>query len=872
MVYDESEIGAYSTMLPEFIPIHTWNKQKKGIERGKTPVDYDWPTREYSKEALTEWIKQGLNIGCRLRKNELVVDVDPRNYAEGVDSEEILANLFGFFDFEDMIDTCPTVKTGGGGYHFYYLLPKGLVNGLLRETLDILPGIEFKKIGRQVLAAGSKHPSGTYYRWLNHGERQIVPEEVLSQLKRKIVYQEYTTGAGSLTGVQLAELVLDKLDIKNYASNDKWFPMLAASHHATGGAGVEEFTRWSISDTNYAHHERTIRERWDSLCDRESSVTVGTLIHELEQLGEDSNGVRATLAFASIGELAESVDDLDTEENEIIRDAKRVAAEIDISDIYNVEGVEQGVSNVDGMALQMANDLHVSCSKEELIKCLRLIKACDSFESMKAQEVLVSRKIMKQSSLNKMLKELDARICDDLALLLANKTLETVFKSGKYLTCLPNGALWAFRKTHWRPMPDEFLAKLIQNVLHIIKQKMETVGNELSLITQAVKLSRIAVATLVDRIHSTDLPRSVINCKNGELWLNRDGSHALKPHNYRTYLSSCLSVDYDPSAKCDLFMDTLRDIFERFEDCEDMIRHMGELLGYMVQPCKNIASWWLFRGPGGDGKSTILKILEGILQDSQLMTDAQILTIGTSTANAHIKNSLVNKLSIIIEELPERYMLKDAALKKLSENTKMEANPKGQGVYSFMYAGTLIMCSNGFPTTRDLSHGMFRRANVIPFSRQFTERDAEGNLCDNVDLDRAGRILGDKKEMSGVLNFMLQGLQRLRDRGGFLEPKSCKAAKTEWMGEANNVVRFINETIDITRDANDCMGDLSHIFGAIYAEWCHENDIDEKMRKRKSHFKRDMSNLGLLVRHGGNNKLKVYGGILKNVNITEEDW
>ena len=847
MSYERNQIVPYGVMNPELIPINVWNKMIKGKSRGKTPVHNDWPSRQYPQndQSYNSWIVKGFNIGFRLQENELVVDMDPRNY-EGEDSEQLVAELFGYFDWEEMITDLPTVKTGGGGYHVYCLLPEGTDCKLLRECIDGFPGVEFKRKGRQVLCAGSKHPSGQYYTWLNStSDRQVIPFEVMETIQREDTGKsgEYTSGQGSLSGQQLLEMILDKLEPEDYQSNDAWFPLLCASHHATNGQGIEEFLEWSMGDELYDEDENAIRSRWESLSGKENATTIGTLIRQLDQKGEDSSNLKAVLAFSNRPDL-DDVDDEDSEESELLREAKEIVSNIDIDDMYDTP---KGEAGVEGAAIKSANDLSIHSDQEEVMKCLRLIKAADSFESI-------------QASIKKSLKNLEEKIADDLALMLSQKTLEKTFNNGKHLTCPPNGLLYVFNKTHWRQLSDEFLAKLIQNVLHELKNKIKIEAQELSLINQAVKLSRIQVATLTDRLHSTSLPASVVNCKNGELWLNRDGSHTLKKHSYRSYLDSCLNVEYDPSATCPLFMETIEDIFANYLDGNDIVRHMAELFGYTIQPYKNIASWWLFRGPGGDGKSTLIKILGGILNDAQLMTTVKILGSASGTSDNHAMTAVVGALNVVVEELPANYLLKDEGVKLFSENTKMQCNPKGAAQFPFMYAGGLIMCSNGFPATRDLSHGMVRRANVIPFNRQFTKEDSSGNSSE--DIDRASDILNDPEEMSGILNFMLEGLQRLRDRGKFKVPDSCNLAKEEWLGQANNVVRFTKECIDITKNLTDSIGDLNTLYGIVYHNWCEENGIDEKLRKKKQHFIKDMESLGFIVKHGGGNVIKVYGGKL----------
>jgi len=858
MSFDRSQLRPYMQQNADLIPIHTWNKRIKGVERGKTPIHSDWVKREYNYKDYPNWVKKGYNLGYRIGKNEAVVDLDPRNY-EGHDCSQMVAELFGYFDIDELCEDLPVVKTGGGGYHIYCKLPKGADYKNYKETIDSLPGVELKRHGRQVLTAGSKHPSGKFYKWINDftdANKEIIPDELITLFFRELKEKnpDHSDGRGVLTGAQLTELVLDKLDPYQYNTNDSWWPILCGAHHVTDGEGIDEFVSWCLEDEQYSDAENQIRARWESLSQKGNEITVGSLIHALKQSGAEADNLKAVLSFSSLPDLNDFEDfqDEDNEEAVLLKEAQEVADEIDVQDMYELPAGEAGV---EGAATQAANALNPSSSNEDVMKTMRLIKAADELEAIRAQEIILEKKLLKQGSMNKLLKGMDAKIIDDLALLVSQKTLEKTFNNAKHLTAPPSGMLWAYHKTHWRPMSDEFLSRMIQNVLHILKKKMKIEANELVLITQAVKLSRIQVSTLTDRIHRTTLPPSVVNCKNGELWIDKEGGHDLRQHNYRSYLLNCLNVDYDPSAQCPLFVKTLTEIFNHFPDTEDMVRHIGEILGYTIQPRKNIASWWLFRGPGGDGKSTILKVLGGILQDAMLMTTVKILAAGSTSANNHATMSLVGKLGVAIEELPANAMLKDEGVKMFSENTKMEVNPKAKDPYDFMYAGNLIMCSNGFPAIRDLSHGMIRRANVVPFNRQFDLNGLD-------DLDRAEKILSNPKEMAGVLNFMLAGLQRLRDRGKFKPPVSCAKAKKEWLGEANNIIRFMDETATRTSNQEDCLGDLGSFYGMHYNMWCDDNGIEENYRKKKTHFMKDLENLGWKIRRGGGNVVKIYGGLL----------
>lgn len=862
MTFKKKQLKHYTdNILGELIPLHPWNKMIKGVQRGKTPLHSEWDSKEYKQDLkqFKHWIEAGYNIGYRIGEHELIVDLDPRNYTDNIDSEALVAELFGFFDFDELLWELPVVRTGGGGYHIYCTLPEGTDYRLIRKYVENLPGVDFKKKGGYVVAAGSKHPDGEYYTWENEADRPEIPEELLFLIKRdELVSGDYKSGYGALNGTQLEEMVLDKLDVSMFDSNDTWEPLMMECHHATAGEGIEEFLAWSLSDTEYSGDENKIRNRWESLDDsKDVSRTAASLIKRLKESGEDYSDIRAILEFSTTPEM--EVDDDDSDEAKMLKDVKQAASEIDVDDVMDTP---KGKGGVDGSAIEAANALSLESHQDEKMKCMRLIKAASIQEAVEAKEILMN-KGFKARYINGLLKGLEEKMLHSVGEVLANTTIESVFKQGKNIVTEPNSQIWTFHKTHWKPMSEDYLGKIVYNVLDTLKTKMSIETNEVTLVSNAIKSIRMRSSLLTSKLFRTDSYRPIINCANGEVWINKDGTHVLKAHSYRSYQLRCLNVDYDPSAECPLFLQTLEEIFELFPDRDEIIRHLGEVMGYIIQPYKPDANWWMFRGPGGDGKSTIIKIIDGILGDALYSAEESLLSTGSGYGNSHITTDLVGKLAVVIQELKAGKALNDSGLKMLAENTKMTANPKNKDTFSFNYIGSLIMCCNFFPVIKDTSEGTVRRANVIPFNRQFVKSGS-------ADSNRARKILEDKEELAGVLNFMLEGYQRYADRGHFAPPESCRLAKDEWLCEANNVVRFVRENIKVVDDANHKM-EVASVVYKRYERWCDNSGIKPKGR---NNFYSDLANLGIRKKESTGNILCLFGGDLLEEQIEDfdEDW
>ncbi|MCW4456408.1 AAA family ATPase [Flavobacterium sp. MXW15] len=253
----------------------------------KMPADKRWQERAYDQsEVLERARRDGLNLGVRLPADVVVVDVDPRNFPAGRDSLAELAAAFGL-----PLTSAPHVLTGNlehPGHHFYFRKPAGAV---LLDSVDGFAGVELKSLGRQVVAAGSVHPTGGLYRWASDSpplpDMPDLPAKLVEKARRPDRPKKQATGAGELTPEQLAE-TLAQLDPCDFGEkqHDRWRDLMMACHFATDGEGRQEFIDWCMGDGHYLGQEWIVGRRWDSLhAGRDEAVTTATLQMFLQEVG-----------------------------------------------------------------------------------------------------------------------------------------------------------------------------------------------------------------------------------------------------------------------------------------------------------------------------------------------------------------------------------------------------------------------------------------------------------------------------------------------------------------------------------------------------------------------------------------------------------
>jgi hypothetical protein len=89
----------------------------------------------------------------------------------------------------------------------------------------------------------------------------------------------------------------------------------------------------------------------------------------------------------------------------------------------------------------------------------------------------------------------------------------------------------------------------------------------------------------------------------------------------------------------------------------------------------------------------------------------------------------------------------DGILKTISEAKEVTGEYKYKSPFNFTVRTVPVLLCNNIPSLADLSHGMLRRLQVIPFDRTFTGDDKDSGLFDRIWAD----------ELPGVLNRALRG-------------------------------------------------------------------------------------------------------------------
>lgn len=435
--------------------------------------------------------------------------------------------------------------------------------------------------------------------------------------------------------------------------------------------------------------------------------------------------------------------------------------------------------------------------------------------------------------------------------------LDEQFNNGKHLIYTGAKQFWSYNGRYWEQMDDAVLSGRIQ---HMAKERWDWVKEMVA--AQGKKtpptMSSFVDSTLAvlksssikegDPLRLVSPKPSVINVENGTLWLEADKPD-LRPHNHEDYLTSCSGLTYDPHATSPVFEQLLRSMLcdedgVPIEDQDDMVRHVLELLGYVCQPARFLKTFYIFYGPGDNGKTQLAKLIQAIVGLGAIAFDrlSGVDEKGSQFATAR----LIGKQALIDDDATHDYQLPDGLLKKIAEDKPFTAEEKFKGPVTFICRVVVIILTNSLPITTDTSRGMRTRAQVVPLPRQFKRSDEVGPNDPNVQRpDLWSRVF--EQELPGVLNLLIDGFYRVKARGSFLPPPSAIRAFYLWLSNANTVARFVSEACEII--ASDKAGGTTSEFYLALVEWCEAEHIHPRYRPTQHTLKKRLAELGYLVKH-----------------------
>lgn len=267
-----------------------------------------------------------------------------------------------------------------------------------------------------------------------------------------------------------------------------------------------------------------------------------------------------------------------------------------------------------------------------------------------------------------------------------------------------------------------------------------------------------------------------IHFKNGTLSRDKNGLFTVWS-NEKEFCINRINADYNPNAKAPTkFLDYLKTVYY-----EDDQRTIQQYCGYCLLPTTILQKALLIIGDGGEGKSILGAVLNGIFGESNCYNES----IGVLQKNFGVAN-VENKLLFIDDDLGENALTNARTFKNLVTNkTTIAAEKKFVQNNQFKsYIRFLIFGNFTLQSLYDISEGFSRRQLVLQAKPKDTNR------TDNPFIDR--EII--ETESEGVAKWLVDGLNELIKRSFKIYVSERTQEKSEELKkQQDSVLCFLEE-------------------------------------------------------------------------------
>ncbi len=343
--------------------------------------------------------------------------------------------------------------------------------------------------------------------------------------------------------------------------------------------------------------------------------------------------------------------------------------------------------------------------------------------------------------------------------------------------CWWRGAYYEHTGTHWREVRDDSIRKWIYLVTEAATYTAKDVKGEQTLRSwapNANKVSQVHDAMSRGVIQYEGEAAAVLALANGVM--ADPCSRQIEPHDPERFNLSSLPFEHDPEAGCPNWQAFLESTLPGDREAHDFL---AEWFGYVLSGRTDRHKIAVLVGPPRCGKGTISRVLQAMVGPDGWAAPTLARLGGNFGMESLIGKSLAVMGDVrwtskhVIEAVP--------VMLGISGEDGFSVPRKNREDWIGKLGTRLMLMSNDAPTFTDASGALAGRMVYVSFQRSFLGRE---------DLELEGRLM---QELSGILNWALDGLDRLSKRGYFTQASSSLELRSEVDRDSSPVTAWVDD-------------------------------------------------------------------------------
>ncbi len=333
------------------------------------------------------------------------------------------------------------------------------------------------------------------------------------------------------------------------------------------------------------------------------------------------------------------------------------------------------------------------------------------------------------------------------------------------------------------------------------RQTAENRAEKLESLTKIKAVTAIAATMqgICIGIDKLDTHKNLLGVANGVIDLK---TGIIRPGQREDLITHSTNIHYAPDSSAPRWIQFLTEIFQANQE---LISFIQRAVGYSITGSMSEQVFFICHGPGSDGKSVFLNILQLIGGDYAVNTPIQTFQSGMQTTIGNDVLRLRSKRIVTASEIEKDTSLNAGRIKALTGGDLVT----GRGLYldfsrasDFYPEAHIWLATNYLPTIATDDKGMWRRVIVLEFTKEFGEAEKDLELFEVL-----------KSERGGILAWAIEGATKWYQEGLCI-PESVRKAITEYRNQGDWLSDFLTECAIIDEESSVGAGEIQNAYRA----------------------------------------------------------
>ena len=352
------------------------------------------------------------------------------------------------------------------------------------------------------------------------------------------------------------------------------------------------------------------------------------------------------------------------------------------------------------------------------------------------------------------------------------------------------GAYYEWTGTYYRSLDDDDLRSAVYRFLKaafvpsdkLLPEPFKPTRHKVTDVVDALKasanlISSVAAPAWLKPTPDMDQPpNEILACANGLLHLP---TLELIPPTPLFYGHNAREYDFDPQAPAPTrWLKFLNE--DLWSGDAESVETLGEIFGYLLTANTQQQKILMLVGPKRSGKGTIGRVLTAMLGRENVCAP----TLGSLGSNFGLQPLIGKQVAIVSDarlgSRSDQSVIAERLL-SISGEDSLTIDRKYLSAWTGRLGVRFLILTNELPRFSDASGALPSRFIILTLQQSFLGREDQG-LTDKL-----------LHELPGILNWAIEGWERLQGRGHFLQPRSAADAIAELHDLSSPVGAFVRD-------------------------------------------------------------------------------